>query len=1031
MCSCSPRFRCLILQLILVLASMSVWAADTTLPPPATRGNASSWLELPVQGPATLISLGEAADAPQWDWQNDPAKPWMPLALPDPAGDMVVSPPLESGESTRFSTVVHGPGTVTFHWHDFDGGPVIGTFSADGEVLHTSTNGPEDQLVEVFIPVSSAVTLEWTATASTEWDVRNSLIGVDKVSFTAWPVYPLAAALDAPASVTWQTSSEIPFTGRTDLNSKGQTSAYVGLLPGESSWLEATVDGPGLFDFWLRKQVGIDLPGNLWNFWSLTIDGQPVAMHDTVWPALWITGPGPHRIRFTLRNPTDGISRQWLASGVDDVSWVPLKTTSLKSAGGLAGKSWKTGSTLPAVGLRDSGRDGDPAILLRPGQAAPSWVGLKLQGPCEISWDSALDETEWSAYSEHFLRVDGIKVVPIRPHPWQRMRLTLPAGYHSVRWLTKPRRIVGDSDSAHPQLAFAAWRLGGFAIQQGITPLARALDFSGLFAMETGDTGGQLVSVGNADAWQPGAATSLYFFDPRHAGKLTSVWGRPGIIAGDWTYHDENGTRYPLWSESGAWQSHLTSLAPGTAVRWSYTPQIWQGAPSRQPPLLKSIKFKATLAVPLANAIEAPRPLVADGWCGLIDRAAVANQTSAWSLLNQPGMTHSATLTVTGPAQVSFWWKASGPSTLRLSLDGGHLPVAEPGASWTKIEFAVGAGDHLVHWTHVATAGAGFSTSGEARLDGLEIRKATPSSLTQATVIGAGLDLTSAAPELKPWQPVAYQEANGAWTHAARAVGGSPVLRTAVTGPAILEFRGRCFEGFPSSPRAGSRSSVGVIIGGGTQVVGHVLAVEVGGVEKLRIPANPSGAWQNGAVHVPTGNHEVTFRLITLRSSLFGEVNTYATASTLQGWVDDLQLVSPASRYQTWAKNLPHALSGQDTDADADGASNFLEYTFGTAPLDPTSRPPALVFGFVSQRFGGSYPELRIPYLPPHASGALESSTDLIHWQPESAPSLYFRRSLSPLSLYQSTSTYQSVAVPIVGPQKFYRLSMSAVPPAE
>ena len=60
------------------------------------------------------------------------------------------------------------------------------------------------------------MTLEWTATASTEWYVRNSLIGMDKVSFTAWPVYPLAAALDAPAAVTWQTSGEIPFTGRTD-----------------------------------------------------------------------------------------------------------------------------------------------------------------------------------------------------------------------------------------------------------------------------------------------------------------------------------------------------------------------------------------------------------------------------------------------------------------------------------------------------------------------------------------------------------------------------------------------------------------------------------------------------------------------------------------------------------------------------------------------------------------------------------------------------------------------------------------------
>ena len=83
----------------------------------------------------------------------------------------------------------------------------------------------------------AALDLEWTATASTQWDVRNSLIGVDKVSFTEWPVYPLAAALDAPATVTWKTSGEIPFTGRTDLDAKGETSAYVGLLPQRPSWL--------------------------------------------------------------------------------------------------------------------------------------------------------------------------------------------------------------------------------------------------------------------------------------------------------------------------------------------------------------------------------------------------------------------------------------------------------------------------------------------------------------------------------------------------------------------------------------------------------------------------------------------------------------------------------------------------------------------------------------------------------------------------------------------------------------------------
>jgi hypothetical protein len=97
-----------------------------------------------------------------------------------------------------------------------------------------------------------------------------------------------------------------------------------------------------------------------------------------------------------------------------------------------------------------------------------------------------------------------------------------------------------------------------------------------------------------------------------------------------------------------------------------------------------------------------------------------------------------------------------------------------------------------------------------------------------------------------------------------------------VTGPVVLEFRGRCFTEYPVTPqpavRASSRvNSVIDIGGGGTNPVpiGHFLAVEVGGNEELRIGANATGAWQDGAVHVPEGQHEVTFRLMT-RYRLFG-----------------------------------------------------------------------------------------------------------------------------------------------------------------
>ncbi len=225
-----------------------------------------------------------------------------------------------------------------------------------------------------------------------------------------------------------------------------------------------------------------------------------------------------------------------------------------------------------------------------------------------------------------------------------------------------------------------------------------------------------------------------------------------------------------------------------------------------------------------------------------------------------------------------------------------------------------------------------------------------------------------------------------------------------------------------------------VVIGGERpQILGNFLAVDVGGTGMLRIPANATGSWQNGAVHVPVGVHEVTFRLMTMESRFWGESIINATVPDLQGWVDDLRLVSPASRFQAWVigQKLPPALAGQDADADGDGASNFLEYAFGNSPLDAGSRPQALAFGISNRGFGLPHTELRIPYLPSHVSGSLESSSDLIHWQVEPTPLLHGQPPTLWFAASNSSSTYQALPIATDAPQKFYRIWISDSPPAE
>ena len=144
---------------------------------------------------------------------------------------------------------------------------------------------------------------------------------------------PLAEALDSPPTVAWRTDPARPFTVQSSPGALNGTFAQASLLRNESSWLEATVDGPGMFDFWLREVPGKPL-NYIWDYWSLTIDGKPVAIRTKSWAPRFISGAGKHRIRLQLTNPDNDWS-QPIASAVDEVSWIPLEATSLAKVGGL------------------------------------------------------------------------------------------------------------------------------------------------------------------------------------------------------------------------------------------------------------------------------------------------------------------------------------------------------------------------------------------------------------------------------------------------------------------------------------------------------------------------------------------------------------------------------------------------------------------------------------------------------------------------------------------------------------------------
>ncbi|HNT15841.1 MAG TPA: LamG domain-containing protein [Verrucomicrobiota bacterium] len=132
----------------------------------------------------------------------------------------------------------------------------------------------------------------------------------------------LADAVDMPTGI-WTTGGDAPWFRQTDETYDGNDAAQSGGIDhDQQSWIQTTVDGPGLFSFWWNVSSE-DSDG--YDYLVLTVDGQSETeiSGDWGWDYYEVNlSPGPHTLRWTYYKDGDFTAGQD-AAWLDEAQFIP------------------------------------------------------------------------------------------------------------------------------------------------------------------------------------------------------------------------------------------------------------------------------------------------------------------------------------------------------------------------------------------------------------------------------------------------------------------------------------------------------------------------------------------------------------------------------------------------------------------------------------------------------------------------------------------------------------------------------------
>ena len=336
-----------------------------------------------------ILTLAEALDTPDWIWATNGAPPWVGHgAVSHDAGDAARSGAIGNSGSTAMSTVLNGPGTISFWWKvssETNNDKLV--FTTNGATAAT-ISGEVDWQFKTFALGSGTQTVTWTYSKNSSTAAGLDRGFVDQVSFGL--VAP--TIISQPANVGATAGSAVTFT--------------VGVAatpPIFYQWLFngfPLVNGPGVGGATSATLMISNVQNPRLGGYSVIVSNNVGNVTSTVATLSLVVNTN-----VTLNDSLDG------------------------------GLSFTTGGTgQPWTGQVSVTHDGaDAAQTGAVGDSTYTWIKTTVTGPNTLSfW--------WKVSSEQdhdYLRfmVDAVDQVKISGEVgWQQITYSVPSGSHELQW---------------------------------------------------------------------------------------------------------------------------------------------------------------------------------------------------------------------------------------------------------------------------------------------------------------------------------------------------------------------------------------------------------------------------------------------------------------------------------------------------------------------------------------------------------------------------------------------------------------------